>query len=916
MTQSGFLVGTPEFMAPEQAAGKRALIGPATDIYALGVMLYQLLTGQLPFQRESTLELLRAVTSDEPVRPRRLQPSLPRDLEAIALHCLEKEPARRYPSAQALADDLRRYLAGEPIGARPVPFWERRWKWAKRRPALAALAATLQAAFAALLVLGVVSYYQINRALKLAREDRNRARISSRQELAARQQADAARNRALAETYRASLSEVRALRAGRSPGWRDAALGILARLAVSPAANRNLDELRTEALAVLAQSDVRVVARAEGLPQNPWSLAFSPDSRRLAINLVGSGVVVCDVPQRRVALAVAGSPQAARERSWDQAACFLADGTLAYTPEGRYVAFLDLTSRQAARPAIAWSTRNIHTLSADRRGRWLAVALSEGHVDLLDAATGRLKKSWHEHNVAPALSPDGDRLAMVQAGEVNTVLVYQTDNDRPPERLGQHADSIQALEFSLDGTKLASASWDHTAVLWDVAGRAAPLVLRGHRDTVTGVAFSPDGARVATTGADHVSRIWDARTGQTLTVLPADSNMRGAAFSPDGRYLALSSEQSTNPVTLYELTGQHEQRRLVGHTRGVATVVFHPHRPLLATGAGDSSIALWDARTARRVRGWRAHTSYVPALAFNPDGSLLASGNGSVANDGRYTVQLWDPETGTRRRSLDGHRIGVAAVGFSPSGRRLVTGDESGQVLVWDAETGNVIARQSLGGWVRSAVFCDERQVLAVAGADEVVLFDLQDATATRCAKIPHGWARLLVDARRGRALLAGTSNELVEFGLFDLAVKRRVNLSHDGRVLSLALSPDGGWLATGGDDRRIVLRDSVTFRPLVTFPFWLGQVEGLAFDATGTRLAIVGVDSDAAVWDLEAVHQELAQLQLAWDQPAPAVSSDSSADAAGARTRPEVVEMRPTPGDLLKIAEPAGPSSPPRPSP
>ena len=99
MTQSGFLVGTPGYMAPEQAGGKRALVGPATDIYALGVVLYQLLTGQLPFQRDSTLELLRAVTSDEPPRPRRLQPRLPRDLEAITLHCLEKEPGRRYPTA-------------------------------------------------------------------------------------------------------------------------------------------------------------------------------------------------------------------------------------------------------------------------------------------------------------------------------------------------------------------------------------------------------------------------------------------------------------------------------------------------------------------------------------------------------------------------------------------------------------------------------------------------------------------------------------------------------------------------------------------------------------------------------------------------------------------------------------------------
>src|SRR5262249_14000486 len=143
MTQSGFLVGTPGYMAPEQAGGRRALVGPATDIYALGVVLYQLLTGQLPFQRDSTLELLRAVTSDEPTRPRRLQPRLPRDLEAITLHCLEKEPGRRYPSALALAEDLRRFQEGKQVVARPVGAVRRLARACRRRPLVTLLLALL-----------------------------------------------------------------------------------------------------------------------------------------------------------------------------------------------------------------------------------------------------------------------------------------------------------------------------------------------------------------------------------------------------------------------------------------------------------------------------------------------------------------------------------------------------------------------------------------------------------------------------------------------------------------------------------------------------------------------------------------------------------------------------------------------------
>src|SRR5262249_40109698 len=140
-TQSGAIVGTPSYMAPEQAEGKPRGVGPAADVYASGAILYELLTGRPPFQAESTLSILMMVRSEEPVPPSRLRPRLPRDLGTICLRCLEKEPRRRYASAGALAEDLKRFLTGEPIRARPVRVWERAWKWAKRRPAIAALAA-------------------------------------------------------------------------------------------------------------------------------------------------------------------------------------------------------------------------------------------------------------------------------------------------------------------------------------------------------------------------------------------------------------------------------------------------------------------------------------------------------------------------------------------------------------------------------------------------------------------------------------------------------------------------------------------------------------------------------------------------------------------------------------------------------
>ena len=192
MTQSGFLVGTPGYMAPEQASGKRALVGPATDIYALGVVLYQLLTGQLPFQADSTLELLRAVASDEPTRPRRLRPSLPRDLEAITLHCLEKEPGRRYPSALALAEDLRCFQERKQVAARPVGAAARLARACRRRPQVALLLALLTVSL--LGGMGGVTWKWVE-----ANEQRDLANAHARQ-------ADAEKKAAVYQAYRASLA--------------------------------------------------------------------------------------------------------------------------------------------------------------------------------------------------------------------------------------------------------------------------------------------------------------------------------------------------------------------------------------------------------------------------------------------------------------------------------------------------------------------------------------------------------------------------------------------------------------------------------------------------------------------------------------------------------------------------------------
>jgi serine/threonine protein kinase len=297
LTATETILGTPSYMAPEQAAGNTRHVGPAADVYSLGAILYELLTGRPPFVGASLLETIEQVKSAEPVPPSRLVPGLPRDLNTIALTCLQKEPARRYPSAAALAEDLGRYLDGAPIVARPVPFWERGVKWARRRPAIAVLVVAIHLLLASLLGLGVWSYRRIGLALGNEHSERMKA-------TAAGQQAVRARNEALAETYRATLNEARALRLAHPPGWRDDALGKLAHLVTVSFPGHDLVPLRSEAVACLAGLDVREVARFESHLGSVWSLDFSPDGKTLASAGYEGTVWVWDVaglrPARRL----------------------------------------------------------------------------------------------------------------------------------------------------------------------------------------------------------------------------------------------------------------------------------------------------------------------------------------------------------------------------------------------------------------------------------------------------------------------------------------------------------------------------------------------------------------------------------------------------------------------------------------
>jgi hypothetical protein len=302
-TQTGIILGTPSYMAPEQAAGKAKAVGPATDVYALGAILYEMLTGRPPFRAETPLETLHQAQEDEPVSPSRLQPKLPRDAATICLKCLQKEPGRRYPTAAALAEDLRRFQAGEPITARPVGTLERTWRWIRRNPGWAAMLATVMALLVVIAVGGVLLSLNLREKLWQSLVDRARAeRVSGR----------------VGQRFK-TLEAIREA----------------AKIRVAP-------ELRTEATAALVLPDVEVAQEWHGWPEDAVFLpAFDADFRRYARLDRNGGVTVCRVTNGAeeivLRLPAHGQPPF---------------GGLWMSPDGRFVAYGHTSRRQGTAAGV------------------------------------------------------------------------------------------------------------------------------------------------------------------------------------------------------------------------------------------------------------------------------------------------------------------------------------------------------------------------------------------------------------------------------------------------------------------------------------------------------------------------------------------------------------------------------------